>query len=388
MVLKTEAKNNLMGDVMEVLLSEGSSGMARMFGVILNEAMKIEREAALGAGRYERNEVRQGYANGYKERTLQTRSGPVLIEIPQVRGISFYPSSLEKGCRSEKALKLAIAQMYVEGVSTRKVSDITEKLCGFEVSASQVSRCAALLDEELTKFKERPLGEFPYVFLDARYEKCRITRQVIDVAVLVAIGVNSQGCREVLGVSVELSEAEVHWRNFLQSLQRRGLCGIKMIISDDHSGMGAASKAVFPTVVYQRCQFHFAQNAQSYSPTKAMKPEIADAIRSIFQSSSRESSLEKVRSIAIDFATKAPKFVEWLEENVHQCLNVYQEPEHLRKKLRTVNPLELLNREIKRRTRVVRIFPNEQSLLRLVTAVLVEIHDDWVGSQKRYMKFD
>jgi putative transposase len=388
MVLKTEVKSSLMGDVMEVLLSEGSSGMARIFGVLLNEAMKIEREAALGAGRYERSEDRQGYANGFKERIIQTRSGPVPIAIPQVRGMTFYPSSLEKGCRSEQALKLAMAQMYVEGVSTRKVSEITEKLCGFEVSASQVSRCAALLDEELIKFRERPLGEFPYVFLDARYEKCRITGQVIDVAVLVAIGVNSRGCREVLGISVELSEAEVHWRNFLQSLQKRGICGIKMIISDDHAGLGAARRAVFPTVVYQRCQFHFAQNAQSYAPTKAMKPEIADAVRSIFQSSTKESALDRVRFVALEFAEKAPKFVSWLEQNVHQCLNVYQEPEKFRKKLRTVNPLELLNREIKRRTRVARIFPNEQSISRLVTAVLVEIHDDWVGSQKRYMNFD
>ena len=206
---------------------------------------------------------------------MATRVGRLKLKIPQVRHLSFYPKSLERGCRSEKALKLAIAEMYVKGVSTRKVSQITEQLCGTEISASQVSRIAQLLDEELEQFRERELGEYRVVYLDAHYEKVRVNGTVQDLAILKAIGVNCWGKREVLGVSVALSEAEVHWREFLQALQRRGLKGVDLVVSDDHVGLRAARRAVFPSIPWQRCQFHLAQNAQAHAHNRAQAREMA-----------------------------------------------------------------------------------------------------------------
>lgn len=381
-----ENNNSVFQQVIEVISQEGSAGMAEAFKLLINEAMKRERSEALGAGAYERTDERRGYANGYKPKTLATRMGKVTVEIPQVRGIEFYPQSLERGNRSEKALKLAIAEMYVQGVSTRRVKEITEQLCGLEISSTQVSRISSLLDEELEKFRNRPLDAYPYVMLDARYEKVRHNGHVVDVAVLIAIGVNSKGRREVLGVSAKLSEAEPHWRSFLESLKKRGLHGIQLIISDDHSGLGAARKAVFPAVPWQRCQFHFSQNAQAYAPKKHLKEDIANAVRSIFSCDTLEGAKEQVVNIANQFKETAPQFAEWLESNVQDCFTAYQiiDPWD-RKRLRTTNPLELVNREIKRRTRVASIFPNQDSLLRLVTAVLTEIHDDWIDAPMPYI---
>jgi len=253
--------------ILEHLISDGAKNLVPVIEILLNEAMKLEREAALNASPYERNLERKGYANGFKEREYASRLGSVRIKIPQVRNLSFYPNCLEKGERSERALKLAIAEMYINGVSTRKVSKITEELCGFEVSSAQVSRCTAILDEELQKFRERPLtGKYAYVYFDAIYEKIRHNNSVISMATMIAIGVNEEGKREVLGISSKLSEAEVHWRCFFEELQKRGLYGVQLFISDDHAGMKAARKAVFPSVKWQRCQFHMAQNAQSYAP--------------------------------------------------------------------------------------------------------------------------
>jgi putative transposase len=378
-------KNTLLGRVIEVVSEQGFEGMAQAFAIIFNEAMRRERSEALKALPYERTEERLGYANGYKPKTVETRMGAVTVEIPQVRGMSFYPRSLERGCRSERALKLAIAEMYVTGVSTRRVKEITETLCGLEVSSAQVSRCAALLDEDLTKFRTRPLGAFPYVFLDARYEKVRHDGQVVDQALLVATGVNLEGKREILGVSVSLSEAETHWRSFLQSLKERGLHGVELFISDDHSGLKAARKAVFAGVAWQRCQFHFAQNAQAYVPKRHMRTEIADAVRGIFGAATREEAIDEAQRVAKRYRTTAPEFAAWLLDNVEECLQVYAVPASFRQRLRTVNPQEVLNREIKRRTHVARIFPNGESLLRLATAVLNEIHDSWIESTMPYL---
>lgn len=216
----------------ELLADQGFDGLADALRVLLNEVMKIERAAVLNAAPYQRAEARTGYANGYKPKTIHTRLGEMTVAVPQTRGVEFYPSALEKGLRSERALKLAVAEMYVQGVSTRKVAAITEKLCGLEVTSSQVSRAAEALDDELGKWRTRPLGETPYLILDARYEKVRHGGSVVPCAVLVAIGVGPDGKRSVLGVSVSLSEAEVHWREFLTSLQARGLHGVKMVVSD------------------------------------------------------------------------------------------------------------------------------------------------------------
>ncbi len=215
-------------DVVKLLADDGFNALGEALRRIINQAMQLERQQHLGVGPYERSDARNGYANGYKPKTVQTRVGALELDIPQVRDGSFYPSSLEKGLRSERALKIALAEMYVQGVSTRKVAKITEQLCGFEVTSTQVSRAAKELDHVLDQWRKRPLGAYPYVYLDARYEKVRHNGSVVDVAVLVAIGVAESGHRQILGTSIALSEQEAHWRDFLRSLQDRHLHGVRL----------------------------------------------------------------------------------------------------------------------------------------------------------------
>lgn len=371
--------------ILEHLFSDGVRDLKPVIEILLNEVMKIERQEALKAAPYERNPERAGYANGFKERDYASRMGTLKIQIPQVRGLSFYPRCLEKGERCEKALKLAIAEMYVQGVSTRNVLAITEELCGFEISSTQVSRCAKLLDEELQKFRERPLSaRYAYVYFDAIYEKVRYDHSVIDMATLIAVGISEDGKREILGISSRLSEAEVHWRAFFEDLLKRGLSGVRLLISDDHAGMGAARKAVFPAVKWQRCQFHMAQNAQSYSPKESMREELGRAVRRIFQSCDYQAAQEEKRKCIERYMSSAPGFVRWLENSIDEGLTCFSFPEEHRKRIRTVNGLERLNREIRRRTRVATLFPNVASCERLITAVLQEVHEEWITG-KRYL---
>ena len=267
--------------------------------------------------------------------------------------------------------------MYVQGVSTRKVSAIVEQLCGTSVSSAQVSACAAKLDAELTLWRERRLGETPYVYLDARYEKVRHGGHSIDCAVLIALGIGTDGKRSILGVSVALSEAEVHWRQFLTTLQLRGLTGIQLLASDDHAGLRAARAAVFPSIPWQRCQFHLQQNAQAHVPRLDQRAAVAEAIRSVFLSPDLPSAQRRLKEVIALYAASAPKLAAWMEENLPQGFSVFAFPVAHRKRLRTTNPLERVNQEIKRRTRVARVFPNEASLLRLVSALLAETSEDW-----------
>jgi len=383
-------KDNVIEEVMELLIEYGPEKFKESVELIFNQAMQIERSQVLQAQPYERNEERLGYANGFKPKKYSTSLGKLDLQIPQVRGdISFYPSSLEKGCRSEKALKLALAEMYIQGVSTRKVKAITEQLCGTSISSTQVSRLSAELDMNLNAFRERKLEDpYAYVYLDARYEKIRHNDSVKDMAILIALGVNTRtGKREILGVSAKLSEAEVHWRHFMQQLQKRGLHGVELLISDDHSGLRAARKTVFPSILWQRCQFHFQQNAQSYAPKRYMKKELADAVKYVFNSASKEEAIAKCKTISTEYETTAPEFCEWLEENIEETLTVFDFPKSHLRRIRTSNVLERLNQEIRRRTRVARLFPNEASCLRLVTAVLVEHHENWVTG-KKYLSFE
>ena len=375
------------------LAEEGFDGMAAAIGVLMNEMMKLERSAFLGAEPHERTPERRGYANGFKPKSVKTRVGSVGLQIPQVRdvedGAGFYPQSLERGQRSERALRLAIAEMYVQGVSTRRVSEITQELCGLDVSSTDVSRAAKLLDEELEKWRTRPLGRFVQVILDARYEKVRHAGSVRDCALLVAIGIDGDGKRSVLGTSVSLSEAEVHWRTFLASLQDRGLHGVELIISDDHSGLGAARKARFAGVAWQRCQFHLQQNAQSYVPRRALKRVVAEGLRGVFNAIDRADADRKLADFVAAWREDAPKLASWAEENIGEGLTVFDLglTEAQRKRLRTTNSLENLNQQIKRRTRVARLFPNEESLLRLASAVLMEISEEW-ETGRRYLPSD
>jgi transposase-like protein len=277
--------------------------------------------------------------------------------------------------------------MYVQGVSTRKVRNILESLCGTQVSTSQVSRAAKEMDNILQAWRERPLEKMPYVFVDARYEKVRDNGQIRDAAVLMALGIKESGQRQVLGVSVSLSEQEMHWRTFLRGLQQRGLTGVELITSDDHAGLQAARRDVFGSTPWQRCQFHIQQNAQSYVPRMSMRAEVAADIRAIFNAPDRKTA-ELLLSQAVNkYAQIAPRLSTWMEENIPESLTVFGLPIPYRRSLRTTNGLERINREIRRRTRVVGIFPNEASCLRLISALLMEISEDWeVGRKLLKMK--
>ena len=363
--------------MVQVLDENGFGGMAHAIQILVNEAMKIERNEVLGAEPYQRTEQRRGYANGFKPKTLDTRVGKIELQVPQTRGVEFYPKSLERGVRSERALKLALAEMYVQGISTRKVTQVTSELCGLDVSSSQVSRAAKLLDEELESWRTRPLGKVTCLLVDARYEKVRHGGSVIDCAVLVATGILSDGKRTVLGVSVSLSEAEVHWREFFASLVERGLYGVELITSDAHEGLKAARKAVFPGVPWQRCQFHLQQNARQYVPKVEMRSEVAADMRSIFNAPDGNEADRLLNKTVDKYCQSAPKLADWMQQAVPEGLTVFARPASQRKRLRTSNMPERLNEEIKRRTRVATLFPNEASLLRLVSAVLAETDDQW-----------
>lgn len=373
--------------VVQPLCESGLSQVAEVVRIMLNEAMRIERSQVIEAEPYQRTELRRGYANGFKPKTLDTRLGAITVQVPQTRGVEFYPSALEKGVRSERALKLAVAEMYVQGVSTRKVTEVMQQLCGLEVSSTQVSRAAQLLDEELTAWRQRPIAEMPYLVLDARYEKVRHGGSVVSCAVLIAVGINPQGHRSLLGVSVSLSEAEVHWRAFLASLQDRGLHGVKLIVSDDHAGLKAAREARFAGVAWQRCQFHLQQNAGHYVPRISMRAEVAAQLRAIFDAPDRAEADRRLEMTVRKYEKTAPKLATWLAANVPERLTVFTVPMAHRRRLRTSNLLERLNKEIKRRTRVATLFPNEAALLRLVSAVLMEISEEW-ETDKIYLRME
>jgi putative transposase len=383
-----QADFSVIETVVQLLCENGLSHMADAMRLMLNEAMRIERSQTLEAAPSQRTEKRRGYANGFKPKTVSTRLGELTLEVPQVRGeVEFYPSALERGVRSERALKCAIAEMYVQGVSTRKVTEVMRELCGLEVSSTQVSRATQQLDEELSRWRNRALSEVPYVFLDARYEKIRHGGSVVSCAVLMAFGVDESGHRTVLGVSVSLSEAEVHWRDFFAHLQGRGLSGVRLLISDDHAGLKTAREARFPGVPWQRCQFHLQQNAGHYVPRIEMRREVAADMRAIFESTDRLEAERRLRQAVDKYTQRAPKLSAWMEANVAESFTVFAFPETHRRRLRTSNLMERISKDLKRRTRVATLFPNEASLLRLVSAVLMEISEEW-EMEKTYLRMD
>lgn len=365
------------------LLTQGLDGAGEALRILVNEASKIERAHHLQAQPYERSGERTGHANGFKPKTVVTRLGEVTFEVPQVRDGSFYPSALDKGVRTEQAVNLTLAEMYVQGVSTRKVITVLQSLVGSEIalSSAQVSRAAAALDVGLQAWRERPLGQTPYLFLDARYERVRTEGQIVDCAVLVATGVTVEGHRRVLGVSVELSEAEVHGRNFLDSLMRRGLCGVKLIVSDHHVGLKAARRAVLPSVPWQRCQFHLQQNAQAQVARLEQRSIVGQRIRAIFNAPDQIEAQRLLDQAIEQWRKDAPKLAIWAEENLPEGFAVFNYPPTHRTRLRTTNSLERINRELKRRTRVASIFPNSASCLRLVSALLAECDEEWMSGK-------
>jgi transposase-like protein len=373
--------------LLEQVAEQGLEILPELIRIVVNAAMQAERSEYLQAEHYQHSPERIGHANGYKPKTLRTRVGDITLAVPQVREGGFYPQALEKGLRSERALTLALAEMYVQGVSTRKVKAITEELCGVSITSSAVSQAASQLDGELARWRERPLGEYPFLFLDAYYERVREDGHVCDLAVLSAVGVNLAGKREILGVSVALGEQEAHWRAFLESLKQRGLGGIQLVTSDNHAGLRAARKAVFGGIPWQRCQFHLQQNAQSYVPRKDMLSEVAADIRTIFDAPDRTTAETYLAKAVEKYAKTASRLSEWMAANIPEGLTVFAFPPAFRKQLRTTNGLERLHREVRRRARVVSIFPNPASCLRLVSALLAEMSEEWLTG-RAYINFE
>jgi len=377
---------------MRHLVESGFEGLASAIELLLNEAMKLERGTFLRAGPHERTEERRGYANGYKDKTVRSRLGALDLSVPQVRdvedGAGFYPHALERGERSERALKLALAEMYVQGVTTRKVKAITQKLCGLEISSATVSRVSAELDEQLEAWRTRPLGQLDYLVLDAMYEKVRHGGRVVSQATLIAIGIDPEGRRSILGCSVSLSEAEVHWREFLSSLRERGVFGLRMISSDSHEGIKAACSAVFPGVAWQRCQVHLQRNAAGYVPRVEMRKTVARELRDVFNAPSREDA-ERLLGLMVErHRDQAPRLATWLEDAVPEGFAVFALPVPHRRQLRSTNLIESINSQVRRRTRVASLFPNDASLLRLVSAVLQEIGEEWETGRRYLPKGD
>jgi len=387
--MNEQLQDNSEPSLINLIFDDGlQEALPRIAEILLNAAMLIERERHIGAAPHQRGVERNGFANGFKPRTYQTGVGALSLAVPQVRGSDepFRTSLLEKGSRSDKALKSAIATMYIEGVSTRRVTKIMEQMCGFEVSSGQVSNLNKQLDEEFGKWRTRPLPEIAYMTVDATYYKVRIDGTVRDCATLIAHGVRrDDGKRMILGVSCALSEAEVHWREFLTSLKERGMGIPDLITSDAHSGLKAALKAAFNASPWQRCQFHLQQNAQDYITKQNLKSEIASEIKTIFNADDRAHAEERLADFVKKHHEGQPKLARWAEENLPEGFSIFALPEAHRKRMRTSNACENVNGQIKKRTRVVGLFPNEESLLRLVTGVLIEISETW-ETTKAYLK--
>jgi putative transposase len=378
----------LPSEILEQIAEQGFDFLPELIRIVINAAMQAERQQYLQVAPYQHSPDRRGHANGYKPKTIKSRMGEITLDVPQVREGGFYPGALEKGQRSERALTLTLAEMYVQGVSTRKVTAIVEQLCGSSVSSTVVSHAAKLLDETLEDWRNGPLGEFPYIFLDARYEKIRQSGQVRDAAILFAAGVDLEGKRQILGVSVSLSEHEVHWRAFLQSLVARGLNSVQLIISDAHEGLKAARIAVFGGVPWQRCQFHLQQNARAHVTRQDTRSEVAEDLRTVFNAPDRHTAEAYLKKIVQKYAQTIPALADWLEKNIPEGLTVFSFPASQRRRLRTSNGLERLSREIKRRTRVVSIFPNEAACLRLISAILMEINEEWQVDDRIYLTIE
>ena len=353
----------------------------------LQEVLEAEMTEAVGAAKGEQTASRLGYRSGYYGRTLITRVGKLELKVPQDRDGRFSTELFERYQRSERALGAALAEMYVQGVSTRKVKAITEELCGHSSSASAISTINKKLDESLAQFASRQLGEaLPYLILDARYEKVREAGVITSQAVLIAIGIDWDGRRQVLGIEVANRESRSSWRDFLLSLRQRGLTGVEFVVADDHAGLKAAIREVVAEATYQRCYVHFLRNALDYVPRK-VDDDCLQELRWIYDRRDLAEARADLAAWIGKWQAKYAKLVTWVEENIEETLSFYRLPRQHHKHLKSTNMLERLNEEIKRRTHVVRIFPNAESCLRLVRALCVEMHENWLEAH-RYLNMD
>lgn len=354
---------------------------------VIDEILEQEMEEVIGARKGERTALRMGYRSGYYERYLTTRVGTMELRIPQDRDGRFSTELFERYQRSEKALFSALAEMYVQGVSTRKVKAITEELCGHAFSASAISRINQTLDEKLEQFSQRKLDEdYPYLILDARYERVRVNGTIDPQAVLIAIGINNEGRRCVLAVELANRESRSSWKDFLVKLKDRGLRGVELVVSDDHAGLKMAIREVLADSAWQRCYVHFLRNALDYLPRRGGD----DCLRELRWLYDRRDVKEARADLAAwlsKWQSKYPKLCSWAEENIEETLTFYRFPLAHHKHIKSTNMLERLNQEIKRRTHVVRIFPNEKSCLRLIRALALETHEHWIEAI-RYLNME
>jgi putative transposase len=384
----TEKERSRPGREVQSLLQADKGFVRPLVQAVLQELLEAEMTEVLGAAKGERSPGRLGYRSGHYGRNLVTRVGTLELRVPQDRQGRFSTELFERYQRSEKALVAALAEMYVQGVSTRKVKAVTEELCGHSFSASAVSTVTRRLDGELARFARRRLEEpFAYVWLDARYEKVREGGVVRSRAVLVAIGVDGEGRRQVLGVELANRESASSWKDFLVGLKGRGLHGVSLVVSDDHPGLKRAVMEVLPEALWQRCYVQFLRNALDYLPRHKVADDCLVELRWMYERRDAEEARRDLGSWLAKWQDKHPKLCGWVEANVEETWTFYRLPKEHHKHLKSTNVLERLNQELKRRTLLVRVFPNEASCLRLVRALAAEIHEDWMEGQ-RYLEME
>ncbi|PKB25346.1 transposase-like protein [Novosphingobium kunmingense] len=364
------------------LMCQEPDALREIVRSVMQAMLEAEMDGALGAGKGERTEGRLGYRSGYYPRTLVTRVGKLELRVPQDRAGRFSTELFERYQRSEQALVATLAEMYVQGVSTRKVKAITEELCGHAFSASTISAINKKLDASLAAFAHRRLDEpFPYLILDARYEKVREAGVVMSQAVLIAIGIDWDGRRQILGVVMANRESSSSWKDFLLRLRTRGLHGVEFVVADDHAGLRAAIREVLTGAAYQRCYVHFLRNALDHLPRKA-DDDCLQELRWLYDRRNLAEARADLAQWLARWQGKYPRLTDWAEETIEETFSFYRLPRQHHKHLKSTNMLERLNEEIRRRTYVVRIFPNAPSCLRLVRALAVETHENWLEANR------
>ena len=373
---------------LRALLEKSSDAdlLREMIGFTAERLMALEVEGLTGAAHGERSADRITHRNGYRDRSWETRAGTVELKIPKLRKGSYFPGFLEPRRMAEKALAAVIQEAYIQGVSTRSVDDLVQAMGMSGVSKSQVSRLCGEIDDKVNGFLDRPLeGDWPYLWLDATYVKVRQTGRIVSVAVTVAVAVNDQGRREILGMAIGASEAETFWTEFLRSLARRGLRGVKLVISDDHKGLKAAATRILGAT-WQRCRVHFARNLLAHAGRQGRRV-VSAFVATAFAQEDADSAKVQWRQVADQLRPKVPKLAVLMDEAEHDVLAYMSFPKEHRQKLHSTNPIERLHAEVKRRTNVVGIFPNEDAITRLVGAILLEQNDEWAVS-RRYMTLE
>ena len=366
------------------LLSDSGEGMKKLVESVLNQVLEAQMVDHLGADRHERSNDRTGYRNGYRERQLTTRVGTLILRVPQTRDGSFSTELFRRYQRSEQALVLALMEMVVQGVSTRKVTHITEELCGATFSKSTVSSLATGLSARVNHWRNRRLkGPYPFLLLDALVIHVRKDESVVPVAALIATGISEDGQREILGLTLGDSENEASWDDMLRDLKGRGLSGVDLVVSDDHKGLKKAVQRHFQGVRWQRCQVHFLRNLLGHAPASQRGP-LALALGRLFRADTKEEARAIKNEILATFEKKASKSMDCLEEGFEESLTILSFPRKYRVRLRSTNSQERLNEEVRRRERVIRIFPNEDSAIRLIGALLSEFHEQWSTGKKYF----